>query len=109
MLIGRKPKIGLFLAPIYDIIQGFAIRKTKVVFAAASQKAVDDYNLFLKRIGTRTQVVALPTSVDMNTFRPQPQNKARKALSIPVSRFILMSADRPKSKEFLSYLMLLCN
>lgn len=85
MLIGRKPKIGRFLAPIYDIIQGFAIRKTKVVFAAASQKAVDEYNLFLKRIGTRTQVVALPTSVDMNTFRPQPQNKARKALSIPVS------------------------
>jgi glycosyltransferase involved in cell wall biosynthesis len=94
MLIGRKPGLGKFLSHFYNFLQGIAIRKAQVVFAAASQQQIDSYNAFLKRIQTKTVVKMLPTAVNMNVFKPQDKDWARSEFGIARNSLVLCFVGR---------------
>jgi len=82
--VGRKPKVGRLLAPFYEMIQGLAIRKVSVAYAAAPQDQIDSYMLFLRKMGTHTKIHSLPTAVNLETFKPLPRQEARQTLALPL-------------------------
>lgn len=94
MLIGRKPGLGKFLSHFYDFVQALAIRKSHVVFAAASQQQIDRYNVFLKKIQTKTVVRMLPTAVNMSVFKPQDKDWARSEFGIAQNSLVICFVGR---------------
>lgn len=94
MLIGRRPGLGKFLSHLYNYLQGLAVRKAKVVFAASSQQQIDSYNAYLKKIQTQVVVRMLPTAVNMSIFKPQNKNWARAQFRIPHNYLVMCFVGR---------------
>jgi glycosyltransferase involved in cell wall biosynthesis len=82
-VVGRRPQLGKWLAPLYQLIQGLIVRKTSICFAAACEESIREYNQYLRKIGTRVTVKSLPTGVNTDLFTPIPTKEAREKISLP--------------------------
>jgi glycosyltransferase involved in cell wall biosynthesis len=102
--IGRKQRVGKWLAPFYEVIQGLAIRTVSAAFAAAPQDQVDRYMLFLHKLGIRKKILSLPTAVNLDIFKPLPRNEAREVLSLPLENKIFTYVGRLASIKGLPFL-----
>lgn len=94
MLIGRKPKIGRLFARLYSYLQGIMVGKASIVFAAASREQIDNYNLFLKKIGNLNFVRMLPTAVNTGLFKPRDKLEARLMLGVPQDAMVICFVGR---------------
>ena len=81
---GRHPTLGRILAGPYDLVHSVALRKAKVVLAAASREAVATHQRHLRRLGTDIEINPLPTATDVELFKPRPKETVRPKLGLPL-------------------------
>jgi len=94
MTIGRRSRLGRYLAPVYERIQALALCKTTVAFAAADGETVERYNTRLRRFGVGKKVEPLPTAVDLECFRPLSKSVCRQQLGLPQDALIMTFVGR---------------
>jgi len=91
---GRHRILGRVLAGPYALLQARAVRKAKVVLAAASPDTVRSHQKWLRRVGTRIQIHPLPTAADVELFRPQSKEAVRSMLDLPLETPVYIYVGR---------------
>ena len=91
---GRHPILGRILAGPYDLVHSVALRKAKVVLAAASRDAIVRHQRHLRRLGTDIEINPLPTATDVELFKPRPKEAVRPKLGLPLKAPIYIFVGR---------------
>lgn len=83
-----------FLGGIYETILLILLNKYfNCIFAAADNKAIEDFKLIHKSI-LKKDVISLPTRFDNNIFYPRDKITTRTKLGLPVNKTILINTGR---------------
>jgi glycosyltransferase involved in cell wall biosynthesis len=105
ILYGRHRLLGPILAGPHALVHARAVRKARVVLAAASQDAIRKHQKHLRRLGTNIQIQAMPTATDTDLFRPRPKETIRPALDLPPQAPIYVFVGRLTRQKGVSLIL----
>jgi len=94
LLIGRRPALGRVFSGVYNYLQGRALARTTVAFAAASEDEIAKHNRYLTSVGLTRKYERLPTAVNTDLFKPRPRHIARGRLGIAPSAKVFVYSGR---------------